>query len=260
MTRRDQACPLKALLRTEDLWVDWIAGGRRQPVLRGINLEIPCGQVTVLLGESGAGKTILARALIGLLPAGFFIGRGRILFNGRVMSAPGTWAGVRGREIFYAPQNAAASLNPVLTIGRQIRETSRLPETELLPLLALLQFADPERILRSYPFALSGGENQRCLLAMALAARARFLILDEPTAELDAAAQEDFVRVLQEQQRAYSLTLLLISHHLGFIASIAQNLVVMSRGELVDAGVPEAVLRSPVHPYTRDIAAYLRSC
>jgi ABC-type glutathione transport system ATPase component len=247
------------ILRAEDLWVEKIADGRRQPVLRGINLEIPSDQVTVLLGESGAGKTILARALTGLLPAGFFASRGRILFGGQVMSLPGSWARVRGRKIFYAPQNAAASLNPVLTIGRQIRETSRIPENELAVLLAHLQFADPERILRSYPFSLSGGENQRCLLAMALAARVELLILDEPTAELDEVAQEEFVRVLQAQQRSYSLTVLLISHHLGFIKSIAQNLCIMVRGELVEAGAPETVLRSPGHAYTRDIAAYLRS-
>jgi ABC-type glutathione transport system ATPase component len=247
------------ILRAEDLWVEKIADGRRQPVLRGINLEIPSDQVTVLLGESGAGKTILARALTGLLPDGFVASRGRILFGRQDMSKPGSWDRVRGRKIFYAPQNAAASLNPVLTIGRQIRETSRISENELAVLLARLQFADPERILRSYPFTLSGGENQRCLLAMALAARAELLILDEPTAELDEVAQEEFVRVLQAQQRAHSLTVLLISHHLGFSKSIAQNLCVMFRGELVEAGTPETVLRSPGHAYTRDIAAYLRS-
>ena len=91
------------------------------------------------------------------------------MFRGRPLATPRDWAGVRGREIFYAPQNAAASFNPVLTIGRQIREYSRMREAELEELLARLQFADPGRILRSYPFALSGGENQRCLLALALA-------------------------------------------------------------------------------------------
>ena len=245
-------------LRAEDLWIEKKTADGALPVLRGVTLEIPGGQVTVLLGESGAGKTILARALSGLLPEGFFVSRGRIWLGRQAMSRPGSWAGVRGRKIFYAPQNAAASLNPVLTIGRQIRETSRISENDIGELLGRLQFADPGRILRSYPFTLSGGENQRCLLAMALASRAEILILDEPTAELDVAAQDEFVRVLQEQQRACSLTVLLISHHLGFIKKIAQNLCIMYRGELVDAGAPEIVLRSPGHAYTRDIAAYLR--
>jgi ABC-type glutathione transport system ATPase component len=248
------------ILRAQDLWIEKNTADGPLPVLRGITLEIPRGRVTVLLGESGAGKTILARALSGLLPEGFFVSRGRIGYGRQALSAPGDWLGIRGRKIFYAPQNAAASLNPVLTIGRQIRETSRMDEEELADLLARLQFAEPERILRSYPFNLSGGENQRCLLAMALAGRAEVLILDEPTAELDAAAQEDFVSVLRAQQRASSLTVLLISHHLDFIHKIADNLCVLFRGELVDAGAPQAVLSSPGHAYTRDIAAYLRPC
>jgi len=248
------------ILRAEDLWVERIADGCRQPVLRGINLKIPSNQVTVLLGESGAGKTILARALSGLLPDGFFASRGRILFGRQVMSGSGSWARIRGRKIFYTPQNAAASLNPVLTIGRQIRETSRISAKDLGEMLTRLQFADPERILHSYPFSLSGGENQRCLLALALAARAEVLILDEPTAEIDAAAQDEFIEVLRDYQRAYSLTVLLISHHLGFVKDIAQNLCVMFRGELVVAGVPEDIFSSPGHAYTRDIADYLRSC
>jgi peptide/nickel transport system ATP-binding protein len=246
-------------LRTEDLWLERVDGKTRQPVLRGINLDIPAQQVTVLLGESGAGKTLLALALSGLLPEHFLVGRGRIFFGRQALSAPGSWAGVRGRKIFYAPQNAAACLNPLLTIGRQISECSRSSSREIANLLVRFQFTDPERILRSYPFSLSGGENQRCLLALALASRAEVLILDEPTAEIDAAAQNEFIQVLRDQQRAASLTVLLVTHHLGFVQNIAQNLGVLFRGELVDAGPPEAVLSSPAHSYTREIAAYLRS-
>lgn len=246
------------VLRAQDLWIEKITAAGPLPVLRGITLGLPAGQVTVLLGESGAGKTILARALSGLLPEGFFVSRGRMGYGERVLAEPGDWLGIRGRKIFYAPQNAAASLNPVLTIGRQVRETSRMDEAELADMLARLRFAEPQRILRSYPCNLSGGENQRCLLAMALASRAETLILDEPTAELDAAAQEDFVGVLRRLQCASSLTVLLISHHLDFINKIADNLCVLFRGELVDAGAPQAVLGSPGHAYTRDIAAYLR--
>ncbi len=247
------------ILQAEDLWVERIAAGRRQPVLRAISLKIPRNQVTVLLGESGAGKTILARALSGLLPDGFFASRGHILFGGQVMSGSAAWARVRGRKIFYTPQNAAAALNPVLTIGRQIRETCRISAEELGEMLSRLQFTDPEGILQSYPFTLSGGENQRCLLALALAARPDVLILDEPTAEIDAAAQEEFIEVLRDYQRAHSLTVLLISHHLGFVRAIAQNLCVLSRGELVAAGAAQDIFSSPGHAYTREIADYLET-
>lgn len=245
------------MLRAEDLWVEKDAGGGAVAVLRGVNLVIPPGRVTVLLGETGAGKTLLARSLCGLLPRGFRVSRGRILFGGRPLSAPGDWDGVRGRGIFYAPQNAAASFNPVLTIGRQIGECSRIGAVELEDLLARLLIPDPRRVLRSHAFALSGGENQRCLLALALACRPDVLILDEPTSEIDAAAHDSFVRVLLECQRARSMTVLLISHHLGFIHAINQGLCVMSGGRIVDAGNQGAVLAAPGHEYTREIAAYL---
>lgn len=217
------------------------------------------GQVTVLLGESGAGKTMLARALCGLLPDGFFISRGVIAYRGKCLTNPASWLGIRGSKIFYSPQNAAASLNPVLTIGRQIRETSRIDEGQLLEMLTGMEFPDPQRILHSYPFMLSGGENQRCLLAMALASRSELLILDEPTAELDASAQDEFIRVLQIYQRRYSLAILLISHQLDLIKDIAKNIYVMCAGAIVDSGTLADMLAAPGHPYTREIAAYLGS-
>ncbi len=247
------------ILRAEDLWVEKITAAGPVPLLRSIDLDLPAGRVTVLLGETGSGKTLLARALSGLLPEGFRISRGRIMYCGVALTSPSAWNGIRGPGIFYAPQNAAASFNPVLTVGRQIRECSRISERELINMLTRLQFADPGRILCSYPFALSGGENQRCLLALALAYGAGVLILDEPTSELDAASQDEFIRVFLEYQRAQSLTVLLISHHLGFIKSVAQNLCILSGGRMVAAGSPQAVLGSPGHAYTREIAAYL-SC
>jgi ABC-type glutathione transport system ATPase component len=247
------------LLQAGDLWVEGYRHGRRQPVLKAVDFKIMAGQVTVLLGESGAGKTMLARAFSGLLPEGFFVSRGFIAYRGESLSAPASWTGIRGPKIFYAPQNAAASLNPVLSIGRQIRETSRISEAQLLELLAGMQFSDPQRILRSYPFMLSGGENQRCLLAMALAGRAELLILDEPTAELDASAQEEFIRVMQDCQRRYSLAVLLISHHLDLIKDIANSLYILYAGEIVDSGTPADVFRAPGHPYTMEIGAYLES-
>jgi peptide/nickel transport system ATP-binding protein len=242
-------------LRAENLWVEKTAAGA-PPLLRGIDLELPAGRITVLLGETGAGKTLLARALAGLLPAGLRVSRGRIQYRGRELGAGGSWDGIRGRKLFYAPQNAAC-FNPVLTLGRQLRECSRIGEGELAEMLSRLQFEDSGRILHSYPHALSGGENQRCLLALALASCAEVLILDEPTSENDALAQDACVGVLLEYQRARGLTVMMISHHLGFVKRVAQNLCVMSRGELVAAGDPQVVLCSPAHPYVREIAAYV---
>lgn len=245
------------MLRSEGLWLEKTAGPP-SPLLRGVDVQVPAGCVTVLLGASGAGKTLLARALCGLLPPGVRIQSGRVLFQGREMASPAAWTGVRGPEVFYAPQNAAASFNPVLTIGRQIRESSCLGNGELEELLACLQFTEPGRIMRSYPFALSGGENQRCLLALALACGAGVLILDEPTAEIDAAAHQEFVGVLLEHQRRRGLTVLLITHHLGFIDSAADKLCVLCNGEMVAAGDAPGALAASGHPYAREIAACMK--
>jgi ABC-type glutathione transport system ATPase component len=247
-----------ALLEARDLWVERTETGH-EPILRGIDLDVHAGAVTVLLGETGAGKTLLGRALAGLLPAGMRVSRGRIAYRGRVLATAASWQGVRGGRIFYAPQNAGACLNPVLPIGRQLRECSRLEGRELLDLLGQLQLADPDRVMGAYPCALSGGENQRCLLAMAIASRAEVLILDEPTSEIDRSSQEGFIRVLVEQQKARSLAVLLISHHLGFIREVAGTVAVMSCGEMVAAGPPRAVFASCGHAYVREIAAYLSS-
>jgi peptide/nickel transport system ATP-binding protein len=245
------------VLQAEKLGVAREAGGGPIPVLHEIDLDLPDGEVTVLLGETGAGKTLLARALVGLLPSGFVQSAGRIRFRGRAMAGARDWEAVRGRGIFYAPQNAAACLNPVVTVGRQIGESSRCGAGEIAGLLERLRFADPGRVLRSCPHELSGGENQRVLLILALAARAEVLILDEPTAELDEEAQADCLRVLAEERRRRRLTVLLISHHLGSVRAVAARIGIMRCGEMVFAGAPAAVLAAPVHPYVREVAACL---
>jgi ABC-type glutathione transport system ATPase component len=245
------------LLRAEGLRVENARDRGQPPVLRSVGLEIGAGRTAVLLGESGAGKTVLARALCGLLPNGLRISRGFVAYRGERLETEAAWSRVRGRKIFYAPQNAAASLNPVLTIGRQLDEGRRLGKGRLQEILAGLRLADPQRVLASYPFMLSGGENQRCLLAMALVAGAELLILDEPTAELDPTAQADFVRVLLEYQRCHGPAILLISHHLDLVRAVADDLYVLHGGAIVAAGAPVDVLAAPGHPYTREIAAYL---
>lgn len=248
---------MKTLLRAEDLWVEGNSQDQPTPVLRAIDLTIPTRRFTVLLGESGAGKTLLARALSGLLPEGFRLSRGRITYRGKPLTTPASWSALRGRHIFYSPQNAAASLNPVMRIGRQLNEIRRISQEQLLKMLAGMGFPDPRRILDAYPFMLSGGENQRCLLAMALASRSELLILDEPTSELDAVAQQDFIRLLRASQLRHGLTVLLISHQLDLIRDTADNLLVMCAGAIVDTGTFAGVLAAPRHAYSRQIAAYL---
>jgi ABC-type glutathione transport system ATPase component len=241
------------MLRTQGLRAADAATGRA--LLDGIDFDLAAGLITVLLGESGAGKTLLARSLAGLLPEGLRAS-GRVFFRGRQMDA-GAWEGVRGREVFYSPQNAAASLNPVLTVGAQIGEESGLRPGDIEALLGRLRFAEPARALRAYPHQLSGGECQRCLLALALARGAGVLLLDEPFSEIDAGAHDDLAAALRAEQRRGGLTVLLVSHHLGFVARVADRLCILARGRLAACGDPAEVLASGRHPYVREIARYL---
>ncbi len=241
------------MLRTQGLRV--VDGATGRALLDGVDFDLAAGRITVLLGESGAGKTLLARSLAGLLPGELRAG-GRVLFRGREMG-DGDWDAVRGREVFYSPQNAAASLNPVLTVGRQIGEDSGFRPGEPEALLGRLRLADPPRALRAYPHELSGGECQRCLLALALARGAGVLLLDEPFSEIDAGAHDDLAAVLREEQRRRGLTVLLVSHHLGFVGRVADRLCVLARGRVAACGAPAEVLASPRHPYVREIARYM---
>lgn len=243
------------MLQTRGLRVIDAATGRA--LLDGVDFDLAAGRITVLLGESGAGKTLLARSLAGLLPAGLRA-RGRICYRGREMDDD-AWEGVRGREVFYSPQNAAASLNPVLTVGAQAREESGLRRGGIEALLGRLRLADPARALRSYPHELSGGECQRCLLALALARGAGVLLLDEPFSEIDADAHDDLADFLRAEQRRSGLTVLLVSHHLGFVGRVADRLCVLAGGRVAACGDPAEVLASGRHPYVREIARYLEA-
>jgi ABC-type glutathione transport system ATPase component len=241
------------MLRTRGLRAADAATGRA--LLDGVDFDLAAGRITVLLGESGAGKTLLARSLAGLLPEGLRAA-GRVFYRGREMDA-GAWEGVRGREVFYSPQNAAASLNPVLTVGAQIGEGSGLRPGAIETLLGRLRVADPARARRAYPHQLSGGECQRCLLALALARGAAVLLLDEPFSEIDAGAHDDLVAALRAEQRRCGLTVLLVSHHLGLVGGVADRLCVLACGRVAACGDPAEVLASARHPYVRAIARYL---
>ncbi len=164
----------------------------------------------------------------------------------------------RGAHIFYAPQNAAASLNPVIKIKRQIDETSRLEPARLIEILSDLDVDEPERLLHAYPFQLSGGENQRCLLAMAAALQPELLILDEPFASLDYHAQQGFTALIKKMQRQYNLTILLISHNLSIVGNISDTIYVILKGKIVEKGTPGELFSSPTHEYTKEIVAAAR--
>ncbi len=241
----------EAVLTAAGLGVGYFAeDGRRLEVVGEVELRLCAGRTTALVGESGCGKSITAAALGGLLPRGMNRDRGEIRWADGVECRP-------GRGLAYVFQDPGECLDPVFTIGNQIRET--LPKEErvraperMAELLRTVGFDDPARVLASYPHQLSGGMQQRAMLAMALAGRPRVLVADEPTTALDVTVQAKILRLLADLQRLENLAVLLITHNLGVVAELADEVHVMYAGRIVESG-PVELLRDPRHPYVKGL-------
>jgi peptide/nickel transport system ATP-binding protein len=230
------------------------------PVLRGINLALDRGQVLGVVGESGAGKSILGRAIAGQLPAGFGVAAGRVDFNRRNLLSitPTTRRAMLGREIAFIPQEPLSALNPVRTVFSQLREHFThlgLPRREhrdrAIEALAEVQLPNPEDLLRRFPHQLSGGMCQRVLIAMAFASRPRLIVADEPTTALDVSVQARILELMASLQRRAGTAVLFITHDLRLAAGICDNVAVLYAGGVVEEGAASAVLSRPLHPYTR---------
>jgi oligopeptide/dipeptide ABC transporter ATP-binding protein len=240
-----------AVLTASGLGVGYfLEGGRRLEVVAGVDLCLRAGLMTALVGESGCGKSITAAALGGLLPRGMARDRGEIGWAAGGECGP-------GKGLAYVFQDSGECLDPVFTVGSQIREA--LPGAEraragerMEELLRTVGFDEPARVLASYPHQLSGGMQQRAMLAMALAGRPRVLVADEPTTALDVTVQAKILRLLAELQRRENLAVLLITHNLGVVAEIADEVHVMYAGRVVESG-PVEMLRNPLHPYVKGL-------
>ena len=228
-------------------------------IVRNVSFSIERGEVFGLLGASGSGKTLLAYALCGLLAPPLRSSGGTIRFAGEVLHER-QLARKRGRHVFMMFQSAAAALNPYMTVGKQIAEA--LAQAHRLSAKAALREAGGllERVgLRgdlssSYPFQLSGGMQQRVLIAIALGLRPELLIADEPTTGLDAAATLHVLELLRGLQKE-GMAVLFISHDIRAVSFLAARAAVMCGGELVEAGSTKQLLTSPQHPYTRELTA-----
>ena len=219
------------------------------PVVEDVSFDLYPGRMLALVGESGCGKSVTAAALGGLLP------RGMTLDGGRIDAAPGVLRA--GRGLAYVFQDPGECLDPVFRVGRQIVEAMPRPDRRhssdrLRALLLQVGFRDPDRVARSYPHQLSGGMQQRAMLAMALAGRPRILVADEPTTALDVTVQARLLRLLADLQRGENLAVLLITHNLGVVAEVADDLLVMYAGRAVESG-PVSLLSAPRHPYVEGL-------
>ena len=261
------------LLRIENLSISFSMLGGQIDAVRNASLRVLPGKVTALVGESGSGKSVISQAVMGILPR-TAIASGRILFNDAAMSqgpvdiltlpqdGPGIRA-LRGRRIGKIFQEPMTSLSPLHTIGDQVSEVLRVHEvttraerrTRTVEMLSLVGFASPGKAYDMYPFELSGGMRQRAMIAMALICRPVLLVADEPTTALDVTIQAQILELLRELQQQLNMSMLLITHDLGVVANIADEVVVIYHGQILEAGPVDAIFRNPSHEYLKGLLA-----
>jgi ABC-type dipeptide/oligopeptide/nickel transport system ATPase component len=233
--------------------------------VKKVSFSLTHGDSLAIVGESGSGKSVTALSLARLLPSppAEYSG-GTIRFEGRdILSMSETEIrSVRGQGIAYVFQEPATSLNPVYTIHSQIAEGIRLHrpdvndvDAEVVKWLARVGIVDPEKRMRDYPHQLSGGMQQRAMIAMALSCRPKLLIADEPTTALDVTIQAQILAELRHLRSEFGMALILITHNFGIIRGLCDRVAVMFRGEIVETGETNAILKNPVHPYTKALIA-----
>ena len=229
--------------------------------VNGVSFDVRCGETLAVVGESGSGKTVTALSILGLLPMPpARVEAGRIRFGERdlLTLSESAMRDVRGNSISMIFQEPMTSLDPLMTVGRQIAESIEihqgLPRSEALAAavaaLALVRVPEPARRARQYPFQLSGGLRQRVMIAMAMACNPRLLIADEPTTALDVTVQAQILNLMDELKDRIGASIILITHDLGVVAEMAQRVVVMYAGRVVERGGVHALFERPLHPYT----------
>lgn len=252
------------LLSIKGLSVLLPPGSDRTRAIDDVNLDLYAGETVCVVGESGSGKSLTARAIMGLLPAPHVrIGSGQVIFDGKDLVNIGyeTLRQIRGSEISMIFQEPMTALNPVMSIGAQIDEifrfhvamNSKERRKKAVKLLENVNLPDPQQIVNSYPHELSGGQRQRAMIAMALALSPKILIADEPTTALDVTTQAQILNLIKQMQKRYNSGVLFITHDFGVVADIADRVVVMQEGLVVEAGAVGQVLNEPRHPYTKSL-------
>lgn len=259
---------MKPLLDLKNLAIDFKVHGGTIQAVRDVSFDIMPGSTVALVGESGSGKSVTAQAILGILPKIANISAGSIVLNTDqhreldIAALPPDSArmrSIRGGVISMIFQEPMVSLSPLHTIGDQVsealflhRDASREEGMRLTrEMLGLVGFPDPERALKTYPFELSGGLRQRAMIALALICRPALLIADEPTTALDVTIQAQILHLVRELQSELGMAVLLITHDLGVVANIAEEVVVMYHGEIMERGSAEEIYRKPSHPYLK---------
>ena len=249
------------ILQARALTVSAHIDGQLVPAIRSLSFDLAPGKVLGLVGESGAGKTMIGRAIAQLLPPGFSITGGSLLFDGEDLPAmtAARRRALLGRDIAFIPQGPMTALNPVKTIGAQFDEHlarlgaggRRERRERAVAILAAARLPHGEDLLSQYPHQLSGGMCQRVLIASAFAGNPRLVIADEPTSALDVTLHAPILRLIAEMQRAHGTAVIFITHDLRLAAQLCDDIIVLYAGRAVESGPARAVLSAPAHPYTR---------
>jgi len=261
--------PSQVVLSVEDVTIDTRPAGRK-PIVRNISFDVREGETLCIVGESGSGKSVTSMAVMGLLPKDALqVTGGRILLDGEdvLQATPARIRELRAQKVAMVFQEPMTALNPVKTAGAQIDEVLRLHTNlsaaerrqKVLHMLERVHLPDVERIYKSYPHQLSGGQRQRIVIAMALILRPRLLLADEPTTALDVTTQKQILRLIKELQEEEKTAVVFVTHDFGVVSEIADRIVVMNRGDLVETGTCAEILSNPRQDYTRMLVASVPS-
>ena len=257
------AAHMTPLLRVQDLGVRFRTAAGIVRAVNGVSFEVRRGETLAIVGESGSGKSVTALAILRLLPSNSAVVEGNVTFEGQVLRALSEPAmrAIRGNAISMIFQEPMTALDPVMTVGRQIAEVIEthqgLSRAQALKAavaaLELVRVPEPERRAQQYPFQLSGGLRQRVMIAIAMACNPRLLIADEPTTALDVTIQAQILNLMDELKARVGASIVLITHDLGVVADMAQRVVVMYAGQIVEQATADVLFAHPLHPYTRGL-------
>ncbi|HCQ16896.1 MAG TPA: ABC transporter ATP-binding protein [Cryomorphaceae bacterium] len=248
------------ILQIEDLKI----AATELPLVRGLSFSLNKGKTLGIVGESGSGKSLTSLAIMGLLSRGLHL-TGKIRFEGKELTrlSPQQYLQIRGNEISMVFQEPMTALNPSMKCGKQVAEilethgnwSSGAIHKEVLRLFRKVQLPRPEQIRNSYPHQISGGQKQRVMIAMAVACKPKLLIADEPTTALDVTVQADILNLLHELQQVYGMSMIFITHDLGVVHQVADEVLVMYKGEQLEYGTADQVFHQPKNAYTKGLLA-----
>ena len=254
------------LLEVDKLNISFYKDSVEKQIIKNISFQIKPDEIVAVVGESGSGKSISSLALMGLLPKGISkITSGSILFNSQnlVELSDNDFQKIRGNAIAMIFQEPMSSLNPSMRCGKQVEEilnqhsklSSKAIKAEVLNLFEKVKLPNPSRMFKAYPHEISGGQKQRVMIAMAIACKPKLLIADEPTTALDVTVQKEILDLLKDLQKSTKMSVLFISHDLSLVSELADRVMVMYKGEIVEQGTTEMIFNTPKHNYTKALIA-----